>query len=62
MTKPLTDDATVEKRLLQDAPFRGLGEPQDVANAAVFFASEDCSYITGVTMPVDGGYMAGDAE
>ncbi|KAF2204062.1 putative short chain type dehydrogenase [Delitschia confertaspora ATCC 74209] len=37
-------------------PFRGLGEPEDIARAAVFLASEDASWVTGVGLPVDGGY------
>jgi NAD(P)-dependent dehydrogenase (short-subunit alcohol dehydrogenase family) len=37
-------------------PFRGLGTPQDVAKAAVFLASEDAGWITGIGLPVDGGY------
>jgi len=39
-------------------PFRGLGEPEDIARAVVFLASEDNSWMTGVLMPVDGGYTA----
>lgn len=31
-------------------------DPADVAKAAVFFASEDAAYVTGVVLPVDGGY------
>ncbi|KAI8941508.1 hypothetical protein NX059_002724 [Plenodomus lindquistii] len=39
-------------------PFRGLGTPQDIAKAAVFLASEDASWVTGVGLPVDGGYSS----
>ncbi|KAI9810592.1 MAG: hypothetical protein M1827_006154 [Pycnora praestabilis] len=39
-------------------PFGGLGRPEDIANAAVFLASEDASWVTGVPLPVDGGYVA----
>jgi NAD(P)-dependent dehydrogenase (short-subunit alcohol dehydrogenase family) len=39
-------------------PFRGLGRPEDIARAAVFLASEDNGWMTGVLMPVDGGYTA----
>ena len=35
-----------------------LAEPADIAAAAVFLASDAASYITGVTLPVDGGYTA----
>ncbi|HEV8388292.1 MAG TPA: SDR family NAD(P)-dependent oxidoreductase [Dongiaceae bacterium] len=36
-------------------PLGRLGTPRDVANAALFFASDDASYITGTTIVVDGG-------
>jgi len=39
-------------------PFRGLGTPEDIARAVLFLASEDNSWMTGVMMPVDGGYVA----
>ena len=34
---------------------RALGNPRDVANAALFLVSEDASYITGTAIIVDGG-------
>ena len=39
-------------------PLRRFGTPADVAGAAAFLASEDASYITGATIPVDGGFTA----
>ncbi len=39
-------------------PMPRLGQPEDVAGAAVFLASEQASYITGVNLMVDGGWMA----
>lgn len=44
----------VMERLAASHPFRGLGEPEDIARAAVFLASEDASWILGVPLPVDG--------
>src|SRR4051812_32001917 len=35
-----------------------VGQPDDVVNAALFLASDESSYITGVTLPVDGGQVA----
>ena len=36
----------------------GFGEPEDVANACLFLASDQSSFITGINLPVDGGYTA----
>ncbi|RDW69230.1 hypothetical protein BP6252_08250 [Coleophoma cylindrospora] len=42
--------------IAKEHPFRGLGKPEDIAKAAVFLASEDNTWITGVALPVDGGF------
>ncbi len=56
MTDKLTDDQ--KKALAALIPLVRLGEPQDVANAALFLASPDSSYITGQVLSVNGGmYM-----
>ena len=39
-------------------PMGRLGEPADIAGPAVFLASDLARYITGVTLPVDGGFLA----
>ena len=39
-------------------PMARLGTPHDVANAALFLASDEASYMTGVNLMVDGGWMA----
>ena len=39
-------------------PLRRMGEPADIAGPAVFLASDLARYITGVTLPVDGGFLA----
>jgi 3-oxoacyl-[acyl-carrier protein] reductase len=53
MTEELSDEA--KKALLNNIPLEKLGEPEDVANAVVFLASESSSYITGQVISVDGG-------
>ena len=39
-------------------PFGGFGEVDDIAGPAVFLASADAGWITGVLLAVDGGYTA----
>lgn len=39
-------------------PLKGPGIPDDIAKMAVVLASEDASWVTGVCLPVDGGYTA----
>ena len=35
-----------------------IGKPEEIASAAVFLASDESSYITGIDLPVDGGLVA----
>lgn len=39
-------------------PLGRVGEVEDVANAALFLVSDEASYISGITLPVDGGWLA----
>ncbi len=45
------------KELMNLIPYRRIGQPEDVAKAAVWLASDDSDYITGETLYVDGGMM-----
>lgn len=53
MTDTMTDDA--KERLLGAIPLKRTGTPDDVANLAVYLASEMASYITGEVIKIDGG-------
>jgi NAD(P)-dependent dehydrogenase (short-subunit alcohol dehydrogenase family) len=46
------------KALLDHTPMRRVGQPHELAGAVIFLASSAASYITGVMLPVDGGYLA----
>jgi 3alpha(or 20beta)-hydroxysteroid dehydrogenase len=50
---------TREDELAAGLPLRRIGEPDDIADAAVFLASENSRWITGTDVTVDGGLMAG---
>jgi len=57
MTKELSDEQ--RKNLLTNIPLKSLGQPEDIANAVLFLASDMGSYITGETLHVNGGmYMS----
>ena len=45
-----------QKAFLRHVPLGRIGEPEDIANAVAFFASDDSSYITGSVQEVAGGY------
>ncbi|MYB41136.1 MAG: SDR family oxidoreductase [Chloroflexi bacterium] len=59
---PMTAQMLEDEQRRDDAvglhPIGRLGKPEDVANAILFLASDDASFVTGVALPVDGGYTA----
>ncbi len=56
--KSRADPEGAKKDTLAQIPLSRLGQPSDIANAAVFLASEESSFITGAALCVDGGYTA----
>ena len=58
----LDKDPAIFDRLVKWYPLGRVGEPDDIAAAAFFLASEDASWITGSVMRVDGGLLAGSAR
>jgi NAD(P)-dependent dehydrogenase (short-subunit alcohol dehydrogenase family) len=55
MTKPLQNDPIRSAKVLERVPLRRWGEPEDVAGVVVFLASDAAAYVTGCTIPIDGG-------
>lgn len=53
-----TWEEVVAAQFLHHYPLGRIGAPADIANAALFLASDEASWISGVDLPVDGGYMA----
>ena len=53
MTDKLTEDQ--REKIISNIPVNRLGTPKDVANAVIFLAKEDSSYITGNTIHINGG-------
>ncbi|MET0544417.1 MAG: SDR family oxidoreductase, partial [Variovorax sp.] len=56
-TKPLQDDPARAGPILARTPLGRWGTPDDVARAAMFLCTPAASFMTGVILPVDGGYM-----
>lgn len=56
--KETTTNLTSWEDLKRRHPLKGPGMPEDIARMAVVLASDDASWVTGVCLPVDGGYTA----
>jgi NAD(P)-dependent dehydrogenase (short-subunit alcohol dehydrogenase family) len=61
LSDPRLDPATLKERFLRGIPLDRIGEPEDIAKAAVFLASDAAGFITGHSLPVDGGNLAMNA-
>ena len=59
---PMVQALSTSKELLgqleKATPLQRLGKPEDIANAALFLASDEASYITGAELVIDGGFSA----
>lgn len=57
INKNAWSDAEAREDLLELIPYKRVGEPEDVAKAVVWLASDDSDYVNGTTLYVDGGMM-----
>ncbi|HEX3576766.1 MAG TPA: glucose 1-dehydrogenase [Rhodopila sp.] len=57
-TSGATADPAIRAKMLKSVPLGRTGEVDEVANAILFLASDEASYITGAELYVDGGYLA----
>lgn len=58
MTKAVTDDPQSKAQIEQATPLGRMGEPEDIAKAALYLASDDSKFVTGSVLFVDGGWTA----
>ena len=58
MAASVTDNADYYEQVTSAIPMKRFGEPSDIANMALFLASDDSVYVTGTEFVVDGGYSA----
>ena len=58
MTENYFKDPYYRRMLVDSAPLGRYAEPEELAAAIAFLASDDASFVTGVVLPVDGGFLA----
>jgi NAD(P)-dependent dehydrogenase (short-subunit alcohol dehydrogenase family) len=58
MSEGLMQNELFMKELIKQYPIGFFGEPNDIAHACVYLASDEAKWVTGVVLPIDGGYTA----
>jgi NAD(P)-dependent dehydrogenase (short-subunit alcohol dehydrogenase family) len=59
MAASTSQDPKMLEGTLSQIPLRRMGKPEEVSNLVLFLASDDSSYMTGSTVVIDGGWLAG---
>ncbi|MGP2444026.1 SDR family NAD(P)-dependent oxidoreductase [Pantoea ananatis] len=62
LTEAVKNDQALLERFYDRIPLKRAGEPEDIADAIAFIASDDARYITGANLPVDGGLTASNGQ
>ena len=57
LTQVLRDDSARYAAVIERTPLKRWGQPDDIAGAVIFLCSPAAAFITGVVLPVDGGYL-----
>lgn len=62
MVEQIVENDGAMQMVMNRMAIKRIGEPEDIAAAAAFLASDDASFITGVNLPVDGGVSASNGQ
>jgi NAD(P)-dependent dehydrogenase (short-subunit alcohol dehydrogenase family) len=54
----ITENPEMHEQLVASHPLGRIAEPEEVADSILYLATDQSSYVTGVALPVDGGYLA----
>ena len=58
LTKPVLDKPEMQEKILSLTPLKRIAKASEVASAVAFLAMPASKYVTGIVLPVDGGYLA----
>jgi NAD(P)-dependent dehydrogenase (short-subunit alcohol dehydrogenase family) len=59
MTASLRENPAWAQQVLSRYPLGRFGQPEEIAAAILYLASDEAGFVTGIALPVDGGYTAG---